>query len=80
MQSLRRLLQSLVRRMDSIADRDADPAALTGRAGHRRHGLRVVVEPLPERTPEEAQQALDELLADQHRRMRGRWPAARAKD
>jgi hypothetical protein len=80
MQSLRRMVQGVVHRMDSIADRDADPAALTGRAGHRRHGLPVVVDPRPERTPEEAQQALDEMRADQHRRMRGRWRAERAGD
>lgn len=76
MTSVRRLLSDLVARIDRIADQDADPAALTGRAGRRRHGLPVVLdgpaaERLPERTPEEALQALEELRADQHQRMRG---------
>lgn len=75
-----RLVRGLGGRLDRIADRDADPAALTGRAGHRRNGLPVVVEPQPERTPEEALQALDDLRADQHRRMRGRWRADRPTD
>ena len=72
MTSVWRLLAGLVARIDRIADQDADPAALTGRAGRRRHGLPVVVAPPPERTPEEALEALEELRADQHRRMRGR--------
>lgn len=78
MTSVRALLAAFVARIDRIADQDADPAALTGRAGHRRHGLPVEVAPPPERTrepertPEEAVQALEELRADQHRRMRGR--------
>lgn len=76
---LGRLIKDFVARVDRIADQDADPAALTGRAGHRRHGLPVVLDS-PERTPEEAQQALDELRADQHRRMRGRWRSAADDD
>ena len=73
MPSLWQLVKNFVARVDRIADQDADPAALTGRAGHRRHGLPVVPDLPPDRTPEEAQQALDELRAEQHRRMRGRW-------
>ncbi len=67
-----RLIKDFAARIDRIADQDADPAALTGRAGHRRHGRPVLLDAPVERTPEEAQQALDELRADQHRRMRGR--------
>lgn len=68
--------------MDRIADRDADPAALTGRAGFRRSNLpnvgngqvrdARVLDTTTDRTPEEARQVLDELRAQQHRRMRGR--------
>ena len=76
MSSLRQLVKNLVARVDRIADQDAGPAALTGRAGHRRHSLPVVLDVPPERTPEQAQQALDDQRADQHRRMRGRWRSA----
>lgn len=77
MPSLRELVAELIAKVDRIADQDADPAALTGRAGSRRHGLPVVLDVPADPTPEKAQQTLDELRADQHRRMRGR---GRSKD
>lgn len=77
MPSLRQLVTGLIARVDRIADQDADPAALTGRSGRRRHGLPVVLDAPADPTPEDAQRTLDELRADQHRRMRGR---RRSKD
>lgn len=83
---LRRLMTDLVAKVDRIADQEADPAALTGRSGRRRHGLPVVpgapTATIRDPTPEEAQRTLDEVRADQHRRMRGGRGSkdARSKD
>ncbi|SDO79217.1 hypothetical protein SAMN04515671_2001 [Nakamurella panacisegetis] len=79
------LAKRLARWLDALADRPADPGALTGDQRGRRTAHRAVVpEPDPGKVAEpsgrasgpdpepQGREALDRILAEQRNRMRGR--------
>jgi len=74
----------LVHRLDLVADRPADPAALTGRSAYRRDERPVALPADEHRIGKTAPRVADaraanpdlaDIRADQRRRMRGGRPA-----